>query len=50
MDGHVYNVATLVVDAYCLLIAVAYRHTHQSAKLAYTEVDVHNEVAGFHFL
>ena len=50
MYRHVNNVATLIVYADGFLIGVAYGHTHQSAELTDTEVDVHNEVARLHFL
>ena len=50
MDRHIDDVAALIVEAYHLLIGVANRHTHQAAELADAEVDVHDEVAGFHLL
>ena len=50
VDGHVHLVVVLVHDANHLLVAVAHGHAHQSAKLAYTEVYVHDKVAGFHLL
>ena len=50
VDRHVDDVATLIVEAYHLLVGVADRHAHQAAELADAEVDVHDEVAGFHLL
>ena len=50
MYRYVDYVATLEVDADGFLIGVADGHTHQTAKLAYTVIDMHNEVARLHFL
>ena len=50
MDRHVDDVATLIVEAYHLLVGVTHGHAHQAAELADAEVDVHDEVAGFHLL
>ena len=50
MDGNVYLIVVLVNDAYHLLIRVASGHANQAAKLADTEVYMHDEVARFHLL
>ena len=50
MYRHVDYVATLEVDADGFMIGVADGHTHQTAKLAYTVIDMHNKVARLHFL
>ena len=44
MYGDVYRVAVLVHDLYHLLVAVALRHFHQSAKLPYSMIDMHHVV------
>ena len=50
VDGHVHLVVVLVDDAYHLLVTVARWHAHQSAKLTYSVIDMHNEVARLHLL
>ena len=50
MYAYVYDVATLVDYANHLLVGISHWYAHQSAKLAYAEVDMHYEVAWFHLL
>ena len=50
MYRYVDYVAALEVDADGFLIGIADGHTYQSAKLAYTVIDMHNKVARLHFL
>ena len=50
VDGDIHLIVVGVDDADHLLITVARRHTHQSAKLADTEIHMHDEIAGFHLL
>ena len=48
--AHIHDVAALVNYAYDLLVGVAHRHTHQSAKLADAKVDMHDKIARIHLL
>ena len=59
MDGNIYLVILLVDNADDFLISLFYsavsiscggRNTDKTGKLADTEIYMHNEVAGFHFL
>ena len=50
VDAHVHLVIVLIHDADHLLIAVAGRHTHQSAELSDTIIHMHDEVAIIHLL
>ena len=50
MYRHIHDVAALIDDAYSLLIGVSHRHTHESAKLSYSEIHMHYVVAGCHLL
>ena len=47
---HVDHVATLVDDAYHLLVTVLGGHAHQTTELADAEVDMHHVVARLHLL
>ena len=50
VDAHIHLVVVLIHDADHLLIAVAGRHTHQSAELSDTIIHMHDEVAIIHLL
>ena len=50
VDGYIHLVVVRVDDANHLLIAVAHRHTNQSAKLSDAEIHVHDIVARLHLL
>ena len=50
VDAHIHLVIVLIHDADHLLIAVAGRHTHQSAELSDTIIHMNDEVAIIHLL
>ena len=52
VDADIHNVATLINEAYLLLVAFTLflGDTHQSCELSDTEIHMHDEVARFHLL
>ena len=50
MDAHIHLVVIGIDNAYHLLIAVPLRNTHQSSKLADSEIHMHDKITRLHLL